>query len=41
LYIWVEKANPLISGENDEIYFGTVNDAGKEIVRKRFGMVVE
>ena len=36
LYIWIDKANPLISGENDKIYIRTVTDAGKEIVRKHF-----
>jgi hypothetical protein len=41
LYIWIDKANPLISGEKDVIYFRTVTDAGKEIARKHFGMVVE
>ncbi len=40
LYIWIDKANPLISGKKDEIYFRIVTDAGKEIVRKHFGMVV-
>ena len=39
LYIWIDY--PLISGGNNKIYFRTVTDAGKEIVRKHFGMIAE
>jgi hypothetical protein len=41
LYIWIDKANPPVSDEGDEIFFRTVTDEGKEIVKKYFGMDIE
>ena len=41
LYVWVDKANPLLSDDDDKIYFRTVTEAGKELARKYFGMTFE